>query len=286
MKLRILHRTTYAYGEPVRESFNEARLRPVSEPGQHCDHFLLKILPSARLRHYHDFYGNCVHVFEVAAPHQQLAIEAVSQVTTSGDRILPPDQTSVPLDSLRNSHRLEHCYDFLQDSHYVELSPAAWRLGIDATQGVTDAWQAARAICRHIHQTFTYAPAATGVHTHMREALELRRGVCQDFAHVMIGACRTLHLPARYVSGYLYNGPVDQLRGAQATHAWVEVFLPELGWRALDPTNDTQPDQRYIKIGTGRDYADVSPVRGTYRGTNDRKLSVEVLVAALDPVAA
>jgi transglutaminase-like putative cysteine protease len=120
----------------------------------------------------------------------------------------------------------------------------------------------------------------------MAEALRTQRGVCQDFAHVMIGVCRSLRIPTRYVSGYLYNGPADQLRGAQASHAWVEVFVPGLGWRGLDPTNGSQPDARYVKIGAGRDYADVSPLRGTYRGTPQRKMTVDVLVTALEPANA
>jgi transglutaminase-like putative cysteine protease len=119
----------------------------------------------------------------------------------------------------------------------------------------------------------------------MSEVLKNRRGVCQDFAHVMIGICRALKIPTRYVSGYLYNGPADQLRGAQASHAWVEIFLPELGWRGLDPTNAQQPDERYVKIAAGRDYADVSPLRGTFRGPPQRKMAVEVLVSSLEPAA-
>jgi transglutaminase-like putative cysteine protease len=168
----------------------------------------------------------------------------------------------------------------------VEAGPELWRLALDATDGQTDAWQAAQAIMRHIHQEFRYQPAATNVHTHMREVLQARTGVCQDFAHVMIGLCRALKIPARYVSGYLYNGPADQLKGAQASHAWVEVFVPGHGWCGLDPTNNGQPDGRYVKVAVGRDYADVSPLKGTYRGTGKRELSVEVLVSRMEEVAA
>ena len=136
-----------------------------------------------------------------------------------------------------------------------------------------------------IHREFAYVPTATNVHTHMREVLRLRRGVCQDFTHVMLGICRSLKIPARYVSGYLYNGPADQLRGAQASHAWVEVYLPDLGWRGLDPTNNGQPDDRYVKVAVGRDYSDVTPIKGTYRGTGERKMKVDVLVSVLEAVA-
>ena len=116
----------------------------------------------------------------------------------------------------------------------------------------------------------------------MNEAIRLRQGVCQDFAHIMIGLCRSLKIPARYVSGYLYNGPIDQLKGAQASHAWVEVFVPRIGWIGLDPTNNQPAGEHHVKAAIGRDYADVSPLRGTYHGGNQRVLTVEVLVSRLD----
>jgi transglutaminase-like putative cysteine protease len=168
----------------------------------------------------------------------------------------------------------------------VSLTPEAGQLALDVAAGRTDVWQVALAVMQHIHAEFVYLPAVTHVHTTMPEALRLRRGVCQDFAHVMTGLCRALGIPARYVSGYLYNGPADRLKGAQATHAWVEVFVPGIGWRGLDPTNAQQANSRYVKIASGRDYGDVSPLRGTYRGTAQRKLSVEVLVTRLDPAEA
>jgi len=116
----------------------------------------------------------------------------------------------------------------------------------------------------------------------MREVLKTRAGVCQDFAHVMLGLCRALKIPARYVSGYLYNGPADQLKGAQASHAWVEVYVPGHGWCGLDPTNNRAADGHYVKVATGRDFADVSPLKGTYRGTAKRELTVDVLVSRLE----
>jgi transglutaminase-like putative cysteine protease len=285
MKLQVYHRTHYAYAAPVRESFNEARLQPTSADGQLCHNFLLKVLPSTRLSHYVDFQLNCVHLFDLTEPHQTLTVEATSVVTTSAARVLDADQRSTPLDQMeRACGRLERCHDFLQTSRFVEPSPEAWRLGLDLAADLTDAWQVARTVMDHIHSTFVYTPAATHVHTHMRDVLRTKRGVCQDFAHVMLGVCRSLKIPCRYVSGYLYNGPADRLRGAQASHAWVEVYLPELGWHGLDPTNNGQPDERYVKVAVGRDYADVAPLKGTYRGTGERKMTVDVLVTALDPV--
>lgn len=283
MKLQVFHRTRYQYASPVSDSFNEARLRPIDDDNQSCERFLLKVVPATRLSHYLDFQRNYVHLFDLSEPHTELSVEATSVVVTADERRLPDDLVTTPLTAMAECARLEGCHDFLQGSRYVELTPEAWRLALDVTAGITDVWHAAQALSRHIHREFAYQPASTNVHTPMAEALRAKRGVCQDFAHVLIGMCRSLRLPARYVSGYLYNGPADQLRGAQASHAWVEVFLPGLGWRGLDPTNGTQPDGRYVKIGSGRDYSDVSPLRGTYRGTPQRKMTVEVLVTALAP---
>lgn len=170
----------------------------------------------------------------------------------------------------------------LQSSTYVKVNADLWKLALDATDGQTDAWQAARAVMRHIHREFRYQSAVIHAHTHMREVLKVRVGVCLDFAHVMIGLCRALKIPTRYVSGYLFNGPADQLKGAQASHAWVEVYVLGHGWCGLDPTNNRLVQGHHVKVATGRDYADVSPLKGTYRGTAKRKLSVEVLVSRLE----
>jgi transglutaminase-like putative cysteine protease len=280
MKLQVTHRTRYHYASPVRESFNEVRLRPVTNEHQTCDSFLLKVLPAVRLSHYTDFHANWIHFFEIPDPHITLTVETHSRVSTRSIAI-PTDAAPAPLDRVAECQRMERCFDFLQETSHIERSPEAWRLALDITAGQTDMWQAAQAIMHYVHAHFTYTPNVTTVHTHMRDVLRDRRGVCQDLAHVMIGLCRALGIPALYVSGYLYNGPLETLRGAQASHAWCEVFLPGIGWRGLDPTNDQQTDDRYIKLAVGSDYADVPPVRGHYKGLTDRKMEVEVLVERL-----
>jgi len=282
MKLHVLHRTRFKYGANVQESFNEARLQPVTAGAQVCHSFVLKVLPTSRLTHYLDFHLNYVHLFEVNQPHMELTVEANSVVTTGNSPALDAGTMPTPLDKLPECARLERCYDFLQSSTYVEVSAELWRLALDATNGQTDVWQAAQAIMRYIHREFRYQSAITHAHTHMREVIKSRAGVCQDFAHVMLGLCRALKIPARYVSGYLYNGPADQLKGAQASHAWVEVYVLGQGWCGLDPTNNRTADGHYVKVATGRDFADVSPLKGTYRGTAKRELTVDVLVSRLE----
>jgi len=282
MKLHVLHRTRYKYATAVHESFNEARLQPVTTGAQVCHSFVLKVLPTSRLSHYLDFHLNYVHLFEINQPHTELSVEASSVVTTGDRPALGADLTPAPLDRAAECARLERCYDFLHSSTYVEVGPDIWRLAVDATQGQTDAWQAAQAAMRYVHREFRYQSSVTHAHTHMSEVLKNRTGVCQDFAHVMLGICRSLKMPARYVSGYLYNGPVEQLRGAQASHAWVEVYVLGHGWCGLDPTNNRIVDGHYVKVAVGRDFADVSPVKGTYRGTAKRELAVEVQVTRLE----
>lgn len=282
MKLHVLHRTRFKYGANVHESFNEARLQPVSTGRQVCHSFVLKVLPTSRLSHYIDFHFNYVHLFEINQGHMELNVEANSVVTTDDQPALDLTATPAPLDRVAECARLERCYDFLQSSTYVEVNADLWRLALDATDGQTDSWQAALAIMRYIHHEFRYQSSVTHAHTHVREVLRNRVGVCQDFAHVMIGLCRALKLPARYVSGYLYNGPLDQLKGAQASHAWAEVYVLGVGWCGLDPTNNQPANGHYVKVATGRDFADVSPLKGTYRGTAKRELFVEVFVSRLE----
>jgi len=272
MNFEILHRTQYAYAAAVRESFNELRLRPLSNEHQTVQSFLLKVLPSTRLRHYHDFYSNCVHHFEIPEPHDGLLIETRVEAVTHPKQLLAPEARPALLSELKEALKVDRCYDFIQPSRYVDVSPETWRLAVDATNGEKDVWQTALRLMQFVHQHLAYEPNATTVHTHMREVLAQRRGVCQDFAHVMLGLCRSLRIPALYVSGYLAT------ERASATHAWTEVFIPTIGWHGLDPTHNRVPDEAYIKIAVGRDYADVPPVSGTYKGTTERKMTVQVQI--------
>jgi len=275
MKYDILHRTRYAYASPVRDSFNDVRLQPMPIPEQTVESFLLKVLPAARLTHFKDFYSNWVNHFEIIEPHSYLMIEAQSRVVTRPPAPLPEEKLC-SFKKMKEAPNIERCFDYLQASRFVELSPEAWKLALDATDGVDDAWLAALALMKFVHGYLKYESKSTHVHTHMNEVLKDRRGVCQDFAHLMIGLCRSLKIPARYISGYLAT------ESASATHAWMEAFVPGHGWRALDPTHNRQIDETYVKIGHGRDYGDVPPVSGNYRGTLERKMEVEVRISPVE----
>jgi transglutaminase-like putative cysteine protease len=275
MKFEILHRTRYDYTSSVRDSFNDVRLEPPSIPEQTVESFLLRVLPAVRMKHYTDFYGNWVHHFEIPEVHSYLLIESQSQIITRWPKAIAADARLCPLAKIGEVANVERCFDFLQTSRFVEMEADAWRLALDATVGHTDVWQAVLAIMKFTHGFLKYESNSTHVHTHMSAVIKDRRGVCQDFAHFMIGLCRSIKIPARYISGYLAT------ESASATHAWVEVFIPGHGWRALDPTHDRQVDETYVKIGHGRDYGDVPPVSGNYRGTLERTMEVEVKITPI-----
>ena len=274
MKYDILHRTRYTYASPVRDSFNDVRLQPMPIPEQTVESFLLKVLPAARLTHFKDFFSNWVNHFEIAEPHSYLVIEAQSRVKTHPPAPLPEEKLC-PREKLGETRNVERCFDYLQSSRFVELSPEAWKLALDATVGIDDVWLAVLGVMKFVNGFLKYESNSTNVHTHMTEVVKDRRGVCQDFAHLMLGMCRALKIPARYVSGYLAT------EAASATHAWVEVFIPGYGWRGLDPTHNRQLSETYVKLGHGRDYGDVPPVSGDYRGTLERKMEVEVKITPI-----
>jgi len=275
MKFDIFHSTRYDYAAPVRDSFNDVRLQPMPIPEQVVENFLLRILPAARLRHFKDFYSNWINHFEIPEPHNYLLIEAQSRVITRPPPPLPATGNICSFEQIQEARNVERCFDYLQASRYVEITPESWKLALDATHGIADAWLAALALMKFVHGNLKYESNSTHVHTHMSEVLRDRRGVCQDFAHLMLGLCRAVRIPARYVSGYLAT------EIASATHAWVEVFVPGHGWRGLDPTHDCQIGETYVKLGNGRDYADVPPISGNYRGTLDRRMTVEVKITAV-----
>ena len=267
---QIQHRTSYTYQVPARDSFNEVRLMPPSNECQSLESFALTTTPSAPVRQYNDFYGNCVQHFEVPSPHTSLLIESRAVVLAHPQPPLSSESTPASMAALGEFAKSSDYVDFLGPSRFVDIEPAVWRLAVDATVGIDDAWQAAQAVMRFVHGYLTYSRASTHVHTPLREALAKRQGVCQDFAHVMLGLCRALKMPARYVSGYL------AVEKARATHAWVELGIPTVGWMPLDPTHNRQIDETYIKISGGRDYGDVPPVAGYYKGTKAHKLEVDV----------
>jgi len=279
MKYDILHRTHFTYGSPARDSFNDVRLEPPSTPEQKVESYSLLVKPEARMNRYTDFYSNLVHHFEIPSAHNSLLIESRVKVETHWPEPIPETELLCPMDKLDEKLDGDRCFDFLQSSHFVELDVDTWRLALDAIEDRTDVWPVGLALMRFANEYIKYEPNSTNVHTPMREVITQRRGVCQDYAHLLIGLLRSVKIPARYVSGYLAT------EIASATHAWFEVYIPNHGWRALDPTHNRQIDQTYVKIGHGRDYADVPPVSGNYHGTLERTMEVDVQIKPVKETA-
>ena len=273
MKLKVEHITSFGYNEPISETATEVRLQPRSDEGapQKCLDFVLQLKPLANIEYYTDFYGNNVHHFNILQSHKQIEIRAVSIVETREGYVpaLPGEEIM----------RL----DFLNPSRYVQFDQVIREYSQQFVGLEMNNRQLAEEISRRINAGFAYDKSVTDVHSTSIEVMALKRGVCQDFAHIMIAVCRCVGLPARYVSGYLYTGSAAEGQ-AGASHAWCEVFCgPEVnGWVAFDPTHrNLLTDERYIKIGIGRDYDDIPPVRGTFKGRTDEHMNVVVLVTDL-----
>jgi len=282
MLLDISHRTTFRYAGKAHESINEARLRPMDDDTQRCHEFDLRVSPAAIPRQFDDFYGNAVHYFEVIDAHSRLIVEATSRVETTPmqDRAEVP---VVPQAALERADEREMLVEFFGESQYVPLGDAL-RLEADAALvgGRSDVWSDVRRLASHVHRTVRYRARATGVDTLATDVLEIRMGVCQDFAHVHLGLCRSLGIPARYVSGYFLNsalGPGE----IEASHAWTEAWVPGFGWAPYDATHDRRPDERYVRVAVGRDYGDIRPVNGTYRGAPTSSMKVDVTVREVAP---
>lgn len=279
MQLKILHRTEYLYDSPARESVNEIKLTPRDTSFQTCQHTFISTFPPASPRPYVDLYGNCSHYLEIPERHDRLVIEARMRIQTNSPPDLKKLPYGVPMSALAQVKDREDCHPFLQTSSYVEISMPIWREAIDIMGKSRDVFQTGYAIMAHIFENFKYRPGTTRVTTHATEVINKRQGVCQDYAHAMTAYCRSLNIPARYVSGYFFDSTRDQtLRGSEATHAWVEIFVDGHGWIGLDPTNNKVIDDTYIVLAVGRDYADVAPISGRYYGGGTSLLSVHVTV--------
>jgi transglutaminase-like putative cysteine protease len=278
---KVLHRTVFDYDAPVRDSLNTLHLEPRTFPFQRTLSAVVKVLPATRVRRFHDLFENVTHHFEVLGDHRRLEIESRIRIQNL-PLIIPQASQQALLHEYRGGDIPEQTWAYLQDSRFVFRHPQIWRQALDITAGIGPVFGQAVAIMHWVHREFRYEAGSTHVNTHIEEAFALRRGVCQDFTHVMLGLCRAIGIPARYASGYLYNGPRDHLLGAQASHAWPEVFFPDVGWIGFDPTNETLADERYIKVAVGRDYDDVAPVRGSYHGTGHCKMGVSVEVEKVE----
>lgn len=284
MYYTIHHVTRFRYSAPITESVMEVRLQPRSDGLQHCLDFRLSTRPRAQVMFYRDYLGNRVHHFNIPNRHTQLTItaEAVVEVTPAAELPEALDAASWEVLDAMNAH--EEYWDMLKPSQYVRSSALLDDLvrELDMRRR-DDPLTVLRYINTAIYEHFEYAKQNTRVDSPIDDALRIRRGVCQDFAHIMIALARELSIPCRYVSGYLYHQSDKQERSTEgATHAWAEALLPGLGWVGFDPTHNTIAAERHIRVAIGRDYADVPPTHGIFRGKAESKLSVSVKVLPAD----
>lgn len=289
MRYAITHTTTYKYSDEVSVSHHLARLRPRQLSGQRCLRYEPEIVPAPAARSEHDdYFGNAVMFFAIHEPHGRLEVRACSEVEVSAAE-LPATETP-PWERVRDGFRgdlgteLLAAYEFVFDSalikatgQFARYATESFSPGRPLMEGVVD-------LTRRIHQDFTFDAKATSVATPLNEVFASRRGVCQDFAQLQIACLRSLGLPSRYVSGYLETKPLPnrpRLVGADASHAWVSVYSPGAGWIDVDPTNNLVPADRHITLAWGRDFSDVSPIRGVILGGGEHALTVAVDVIAL-----
>ncbi|RMF87697.1 MAG: transglutaminase family protein [Nitrospinota bacterium] len=277
MYLEVIHITEYRYPQPAWDSFNELRLFPVEDHRQSLLDFKLLLEPDAPVRSHIDYYGSRVHQFHLAKPHQRLYIETRSRVVTYPIPA-PLAVTTAVLPALH-----PRFFAYLAPTGRVPLHQE-WldQLGIKPPDPEENLVEYLSNLTRFLHGYFTYQPHITRIDTPLAEFMRLKTGVCQDYAHAMLALCRCMGIPSRYVSGYLYTGNSDAV-GAEASHAWVEVFLPGSGWVGFDPTNGSEVTEGYVKVGHGRDYDDVPPVRGLRRGGGRETLQVRVHVTRYTP---
>jgi transglutaminase-like putative cysteine protease len=278
----IRHLTRFRYSQPISESIMETRMHPRSDLNQHCLSFSLSVSPRCRVFTYRDHQGNNVQHFDIPGEHTQLVIVAESvveqQTPTDIPRFLSPDAWGA-LDDMIDAGDY---WEMLLPSTFAVETPAltllAKQMGVARRD---DPLMLVEELNRRLFEYFEYVPRSTRVDSPIDEAIVSGKGVCQDFAHTMIALLRKVRIPARYVSGYLYRSREDHDRSTpDASHAWVDVLLPQLGWVGFDPTNNLVAHHRHIRAAVGRDYADVPPTHGIFRGKTDSELYVAVQVDA------
>ncbi|KXU92425.1 transglutaminase [Caballeronia megalochromosomata] len=289
--LAVTHRTTYRYSTPVEIAQHLATIRPLHCPWQQVISHTERIEPVPSYVHSRvDAFGNDVLYFSLDAPHERLSMTSETTVRLTPRWSALDEDATPPWEEVAQRLRYRAGESFFPESEFCYASPnisldhelrayaqASFDAGTPLVAGAID-------LMHRIHEDFEYKPSATAFDTPATRAFELRHGVCQDFSQVMIGCLRALGLPARYVSGYLRNDPPPghaRLIGADASHAWVSVHCPQSGWIDLDPTNDVLADLDHVTLATGRDYSDVSLLRGMILGGGAHHVDVAVNVLAL-----
>jgi len=285
MRFHVTHTTRYIYEAAVSHSLTEVRLTPRNFDGQRVSQSQLRVLPDAAFMHQRkDYYGNDVTSFEVLERHERLEITAESAVdvqpqTNGSFSSTAWDQVREKIAERTDPACIE-ASEFIYNSPYVPATPQIVEYTRNIFKPGRPLLEAAQELMHRIHDDFKYAPQSTSIDVPLADVMRKRRGVCQDFAHVMIGAMRSVRLPARYVSGYVRPGA--KVQGAQASHAWAAIYFPESGWIGFDPTNDVLVSGSHVTLAWGRDYGDVTPAKGISLGGGSQKVEIEVYVRPIE----
>ena len=286
MLFRVTHTTDYRYGEPVAEAYLELRLTPLSREGQTVQDHRLTIEPASRTSGYRDYFGNEVAFLSLPFRHSRLTIRSEALVKTESEA-LPEGSLELTTQEARQilTGSLPLVFDYLQPTDMVKIGREAVQWAKRYLAGQVVLRKGLENLNRAIYENFQYRKGATNFSTDVSTIWRDRIGVCQDFAHIMLSVLRTAGLPSRYVCGYIEtspprgdNGEEKRLVGSVATHAWVEVLLPGQHWVALDPTNNRWCGEQHIAVSFGRDASEAAPIRGTFKGSGDQVMKVQVKV--------
>ena len=294
MDFEITHVTDYTYANAAAEAYLETRLSPPELPTQTIGRWRLKIEPKVKTSSYTDYFGNRVDFFSLPYRHRSLTIATRAEVRTQ--RVERPTAAlEVSIEEARQifADSITETFDYLQPTDIVLKGREALQWAHRYLRGAAPLGEALENLNRAVYQTFAYASGATTNSTPLHEIWKNKRGVCQDFAHIMLSVLRTAGLPSRYICGYIEavappsasadnelpgRGSSRTLVGAIATHAWVEVLVPGMTWVALDPTNDQWCGERHVTVSRGRDFRDTTPVRGTFKGSGKQNMKVKVFM--------
>jgi transglutaminase-like putative cysteine protease len=286
MRYKIRHTTEYKYQEPVSTCLNRLCLTPLSMPGHECISSEIKVDPSPDVMNYRtDFYGNTVLFFSSYKEHDHLEIVSISEVNiegritgnlATGSLILAKEVKATLSQNLQeNQDEIE----FVLPSQYIPDSEEIKNFALDCFPENSTLWTSCLMLMQKIYTKIEFKPGFTTINTPVEAVIKGKKGVCQDFAHLMIACLRNMGIPARYVSGYIETLPPPgkkKLIGSDASHAWVSVYFPNIGWVEFDPTNNLLPSDKHITVAFGRDYHDVAPIKGVVFGSGKQTLDVKV----------
>jgi transglutaminase-like putative cysteine protease len=289
MKYNLKHKTTYVYTNNVHNYQSILCLQPLNSDKQICSNFKIEIEPKpSKIYSRKDYFGNIQHYFSINEPHKLLKVVVSSEIEVLKNQVKPynPISCEEAIAKFKTDESLKiEVLQYLLPSQFINWDDEIKSFAETCIVPSLSLFEAVLDLIKKIHAEFQFKSGATNVNTPLKTVLKERKGVCQDFSHLAIASLRSVGIPAKYVSGYIETLPPKgkpKLEGSDASHAWISVYIPEMGWCEFDPTNNMIPQQRHIITAYGRDFADVSPLKGIIFGSGDHKVKVEVDVIPIE----